>query len=424
MSTIHPHEAIFRKVALDRLASPEQLDQLMPVTDARGWIGLGSAAVVLLAVALWSITGSLPQNVRGTGILVTSGGVYEVMPLAAGRISEVRVRVGDQVSAGHLVARMEQPELTERLHQAKVALAALEAQHRDLLAFSTEGEALQNTQLERQRVAARQIIASARKTLAWEARKLQQQKQLVADGLLLRQTLLDTQQRHNAARERVSEAESQLAQLEVRDLEQRNQLQTSRFASEVKLTEAKRMVDELTRELTSKTEITSRYTGRILEVLSEQGRMVASGEAILRLDESGKGARKLNAVIYVPSGYGKQIKPGMPILVSPTTVKQEEFGQLVARVTYVSDFPATPRGMQRTLKNEQLVQSLARGDAPFEVHAELLLDPNTPSGFRWSSSKGPPSRIEGGTMATASIEVDHRRPIELVVPLIREWSGI
>ena len=40
------------------------------------------------------ITGSLPQNVRGTGILVTSGGVYEVMPLAAGRISEVRVRVG------------------------------------------------------------------------------------------------------------------------------------------------------------------------------------------------------------------------------------------------------------------------------------------------------------------------------------------
>ena len=176
MTSVPRQEAIFRKVALDRLASPEQLDQLMPVTDARGWIALGSAAVVLLAVALWSITGSLPQNVRGTGILVTSGGVYEVMPLAAGRISEVRVRVGDQVSAGHLVARMEQPELTERLHQAKAALAALEAQHRDLLAFSTEGEALQNTQLERQRVAARQIIASARKTLAWEARKLQQQK--------------------------------------------------------------------------------------------------------------------------------------------------------------------------------------------------------------------------------------------------------
>ena len=133
--------------------------------------------------------------------------------------------------------------------------------------------------------------------------------------------------------------------------------------------------------------------------------------------------RELDAVIYVPSGYGKQIKPGMPILVAPTTVKQEEFGQMLARVTYVSDFPATPRGMQRTLKNEQLVQSLARGDAPYEVHAELLLDPDTRSGFKWSSSKGPPSRIQSGTMATANIEVDQRRPIELVVPLIREWSG-
>ena len=224
----------------------------------------------------------------------------------------------------------------------------------------------------------------------------------MADGLLLRQTLLDTQQRHNAARERVSEAESQLAQLEVRDLEQRNQLQTSRFASEVKSTEAKRMVDELTRELTSKTEITSRYTGRILEVLTEQGRMVASGEAILRLDESGKGARKLDAVIYVPSGYGKQIKPGMPILVSPTTVKQEEFGQLVARVTYVSDFPATPRGMQRTLKNEQLVQSLARGDAPFEVHAELLLDPE-------HAQRVPVVVVEGPALAHRGRHHGHRQ---------------
>ena len=63
MTSIPRHEAIFRKVALDRLASPEQLDQLMPVTDARAWVALGSAAVVLLALALWSITGSLPRNV-------------------------------------------------------------------------------------------------------------------------------------------------------------------------------------------------------------------------------------------------------------------------------------------------------------------------------------------------------------------------
>jgi HlyD family secretion protein len=276
----------------------------------------------------------------------------------------------------------------------------------------------------RQRAALKQAVASARKTLAWEAEKMRQQERLVGEGLILRQTLLDTIQRYNAARERIGEVESQLAQVQVSDLEQRNQRQTDVFSSEVKITEAKRLFDELARELKSKTEIVSRYGGRILEILTEPGRMAGSGEPIMRLDQAGGSLRKLEAVIYVPSGYGKQIRVGMPMLLSPSTVKQEEFGQICGRVTYVSEFPATARGMQRTLKNEQLVAGLAGRDAPFEVHAELLTDPATVSQLKWSSSKGPPLRIESGTLASAFIAVDKRRPIELVVPLLRELTGI
>jgi len=420
------HSGVFRKVALDRLASPEQLDQLLPVTDSRGWIALAAVGVLLLTAAVWSVTGSIPQTVRGTGILVKGGGVFEVVPIAGGQITGVAARVGDLVSEGQVVGRMAQPELAERLQQARAALAAAQAQHQELVAFDRQGSALQSTHLERQRVAVQQGIASARRTLAWEQRKLRQQKRLVADGLILRQTLLDTTQRYNAALERISDAESQLARISVSDLEQRNQRSTDVFASQVKVTEARRLVDELERELRSKTEIVSRYRGRILEVLTEQGRMAAAGEAILRLDQTdGRGgAGPLEAVIYVPSMYGKQVHVGMTMLVSPTTVKQEEFGQILATVTYVSDFPATTRGMQRTLKNEQLVTSLAGRDAPFEVHARLLADPATASQLKWTSSKGPPVRIESGALATANVAVDRRRPIELVLPLMRELTGI
>ncbi|MEY4095680.1 MAG: hypothetical protein RLZZ53_2879, partial [Acidobacteriota bacterium] len=38
-------EKIFRKVALDRLASPEQLDLLMEVTSPRSWIALVAVAL-------------------------------------------------------------------------------------------------------------------------------------------------------------------------------------------------------------------------------------------------------------------------------------------------------------------------------------------------------------------------------------------
>jgi HlyD family secretion protein len=93
-------------------------------------------------------------------------------------------------------------------------------------------------------------------------------------------------------------------------------------------------------------------------------------------------------------------------------------------VTYVSDFPATTKGMRRILKNDALVASLSQGDAPYEVHAELISDLSTPSGFRWTSANGPPVRIQSGTLAAARIEVAARRPFELVIPLARRYAGL
>ena len=97
---------------------------------------------------------------------------------------------------------------------------------------------------------------------------------------------------------------------------------------------------------------------------------------------------------------------------------------MLGKVTYVSDFPATSKGMRRVLKNEKLVQGLSGSDAPYEVHADLIVDPSTASRYRWSSSKGPPLKIQSGTLATGAIEVSARRPIEMVVPLVRKYSGI
>jgi HlyD family secretion protein len=90
----------------------------------------------------------------------------------------------------------------------------------------------------------------------------------------------------------------------------------------------------------------------------------------------------------------------------------------------VSDFPATAKGMHRVLKNEKLTAALSGQDAPYEVHADLMVDPETPSRYKWSSSKGPPLRIQSGTLALGNITVASRRPIEMVIPLLRKYSGI
>lgn len=62
--------SIFRRESLERLSSPEQLDQLMQVVNSRSWLALGAlGALVSLAVG-WSIWGRIPIMAAGKGILV------------------------------------------------------------------------------------------------------------------------------------------------------------------------------------------------------------------------------------------------------------------------------------------------------------------------------------------------------------------
>jgi HlyD family secretion protein len=415
---------IFRKVALDRLASPEQLDQLLPVTDSQGWVALAALGTVLLAAFGWGVLGSVPQNVSGTGILVKSGGVLDVLPVAGGLVTDLAVNVGDSVSEGQVVARVAQPEVSARLREARAVLVDLRERHQKLSEFGDKNLALQADNLARERAAVEQSMASARSVLGWTRKKIRVQGDLVARGLVLKQTLLESQEKKHQALEQVSKGKSQLAQIAVKELELRTLQQQQLAESQAKIAEAQRTVEQTSREFEIKSQIASPYTGRILEILAEQGMVVAAGEPILRLDLAGRTVRGLEAIIFVPSSQGKQVQVGMPVLISPATIKKEEYGRMLARVTSVSDFPATIKGMQRVLKNEKLVQTLAGTDAPYEIHADLVVDPTTTSQYRWSSSKGPPERIRSGTLATADVAVLYRRPIQLLIPTIRSKSGL
>ncbi len=417
-------QSVFRKVSLDRLASPEQLDQLMQITTPKGWVALLALSILLLTAIVWGCMGRIPETVHGQGILVKSGGVFQVVPSASGRVTDIAVSVGDMVSAGQIVARVAQPELTDQLNQALATLADLRAERESSLAFARRDIALQTAALEQQRAAAEQTVASAEESRRWLEQKIAEQEKLVRQGLITRQTLLATREQFNAAVQRASAGRSELAQIRVRKLALVNDHEGETDEASFRIEDAEHEVARLERELAERSEVTTPYTGRVLELMTEQGDMVAGGEPILSLDLTGRSVKKLMAVLYVPSVEGKRIKVGMPVRIAPSTVKQEEYGMMLGRVTYVSDFPATTRGMSRVLKNDQLVSVLSGGGAPYEVHVDLTVAPETVSRYRWSSSDGPPLTIQSGTLATASIEVRAERPIGMVIPLFRRYTGI
>lgn len=415
---------VFRKVSLDRLSSPEQLDQLMQVTDPRGWLALSALGVMVLLGVLWGVFGTVTETVAGPGMLIKSGGVFEVVPSAGGRVVDLSVEVGDVVREGQVVARIAQPDLTDRLHDAKSQLAALRDEHTKLLSFARTHTQLDSDYTRQQQDNVAQAIASLEQTMRLLRERMTNEEQLVAQGLLTKATLFATQQQYESARQKVNDSRSQLTQLASSTLNQSNEQRQRIAASATKIEQQDAAVRGLERQYDASSRVIASYTGRVLEILASEGSIVRAGEAVLSLDLLGSSVKRLEAVVFVPSSNGKQIRKGMTIQVSPSTVKQEEYGFMVGRVTYVSDFPATERGMQRVLQNDRLVASLAGQGAPYEIRADLVVDPTTVSQYKWSSSSGPPLKVQSGTVATGNIEIESRRPISLVFPTMRRIAGL
>lgn len=415
---------IFRKTSLQRLSSPEQLDQLIQVTNPRGWIALATLGALLLTAILWGFLGSVPTKVQGQGILIKSGGVFEVVSVGGGQVIDVAIAVGEQVSEGQVVARIAQPQLREQIQQAKANLRELQSQYNAVQRFGNQGLQLQADYLDQQRTSLEQSIRIAEERLGWLNEKIASQEQLLQEGLITRQTLLNTRQEYHDTQEIIEQHRNQIKQVASRTLTQNNENKQELISWQFRINEAARSIEQMEEEYDLLSKVVSPYTGRVLEVMVEPGNLVREGMPVIRLDLVGRAVKDLEAVVYVSSIDGKRVKPGMEVHIAPTTVKQEEFGFMVGDVTYVSDFPATSQGMMRVLKNAQLVETLSGGGAPFEVYADLRLDPGTVSGFRWSSSDGPPMDIQTGTVCRISITVEMRRPIELVIPILREWTGV
>lgn len=415
---------VFRKVSIDRLSSPEQLDQLMQVTKPQSWIALATVCLLLAGSVAWGFMGRVPMNVRAMGVLIKSGGVFDIVPRASGQVADIAVRPGDLVQSGQVLARIDQPGLIDEIKKARQHLLDLQRRHEHIKQYGSIDSELQSDLARQQRSDLVHSVAATREQIAWLDEKIANQSRLLDEGLITRQALLSSRQQLQSATERVEQLQYELKQLDIRVLARENGRRQELFASELRIAEVRYDIDRLEDQLRLASEVTSPYTGRILEVMAEPGSIVSQGHAILRLDLVGEHIHELEAVLYVPAVDGKKVREGMAVQISPTTVPREEHGFMEATVSRISDFPATTEAMVRVLKNQQLVSVLSGGGAPYETYASLKLDPHTLSGFKWSSSAGPETRIQSGTICSATITVDAKRPAEMVLPVIRRFLGV
>ena len=90
---------------MDKTLSPDELDRLMRVTSPRGWLALiGLLALVAAAVA-WGVFGIIPVVVGADeGVLLGGDSRLQVVSQTSGLVTDVRVKTGDDVKKGQVIA--------------------------------------------------------------------------------------------------------------------------------------------------------------------------------------------------------------------------------------------------------------------------------------------------------------------------------
>ena len=412
---------IFRKVALERLSSPEQLDQLLQVTDPKGWLALGALGTILVSTLAWGIWGAIPTESTGEGILLRSGGLSDLVAPSAGQIEEVLVSAGDVIEKGQPVAGIRQEELQRQIADRQAKMADLRNEFQQRQRYSQEQERLRARDLAQQRANLELGIKTLDTEVDLLSRRLEDQEALLADGLVTKQTVVATQQELNAKRDQREAKRLELNGLESKRLESSQQLAQELETRERALRDLELERRELEAKLKENRQIFSPHAGRVVEMLVNRGDVVSPGTPVLSLEVI---TEDLVAVLFVPASAGKRVRAGMPVRVSPSTVKREEYGSMLGTVTSAAAFPATQRGMTKLLGNDALVAKLMEAGPLIQVDVALQQDPSTPTGYRWSSSRGPTLEISSGTLATGDIIVKEDRPISLVIPTLREKLGV
>jgi HlyD family secretion protein len=415
-------DGVFRDAAVERLSSPEQLDQLVSITRPFDWVAAIALLLGLVVLIAWSILGRIPTRVIGDGILLSSGGrVVDAVSGVAGRLASIDVAVGDEVRLDQVIARVGQTEIEQRLRQANEVLRERQREHADLTATITREIDTKLANFAAQEAGLNEAITVAEQRETYLTGEVARLEPAVSSGFVTRKTVEDRRVELNSAKLRIVDAQNDILKLKAQRVDLQSQRERDRMQSEFRINDAKRLVEQLSAELDRGSRILSPAEGRVVEVKVSEGSVLTVGTPVIEIETAG---RTLEATIYMPPDRGKNIGPGMAVHVEPSMIVREEYGAIIGHVVAISEFPVTPQGMVADLHNDTLVKRFSQDGAPYAAKVRLEPDSTTVSGYRWSSGKGPPLRLSSGTLARAEVTTREQPPIELVIPLLKRLSGV
>jgi len=414
---------LFREKSLQRLSSPERLDQLLQVINPIDWLILMALGLVVGAGLTWSIFGRISTVVIGRGVFIYPRTITPFQSSATGRILQLSVRNGSMVKKGQIIGLMDQPELQSRLQQQKIRLTALESLDTSARTLAQTSGGLAQNSLNIQRSELLQSIRFNQALVQRLKKQLDNIRSLKAQGLITDTVFIQAEQAYFDRLREINNLRTQLTDLDRKQQEFKELKFQQQVERTNRVSEAKEDLALTERSLAAATRIVSPYAGRVLSISTNVGKLVTVGETlgtIQRLDQGGK----MVVLGYFIGGDGKRIKTKMKAQVSPDTTEQQRYGSILATINKTGEFPVTVNEVIAVVGKQELAQALIDQGRNIQIQALLTPSKDTISGYRWTTSEGPPLTISNGTTCKLLVTVEERAPITYVIPILRASTGI
>ena len=337
---------------------------------------IGGAAAVVAVLAAggwawheWAGSAALPEGlIQANGRI--EGDRTTVASKLAGRIAELKVREGDSVQAGQVLARLEDTQLAARQQQADAAVATLQAQvaaAQAQLAVARREVPLAEASADAQLAKARAADAQAAKDAARfdelaergtvEVRRAEQMRLVrssaAADLRQAEQALASAHLGHDKVKAR----ENDVAALEAG-------LHQAQAAAK----EVASLIDDLS--------LRAPVGGVVLNRLRESGEMVAAGTPVFEIVD----LDRLYLKVYVPEKLIGQLRLGLPARVYSDAFPAQAFAATTRYIASRAEF--TPKEVQTPDERVKLTYAVK---LYLDANPEHRLAPGVPADavIRW-----------------------------------------
>ncbi len=410
-----------KKTRGNPIASPEELSRRISIVDAKGKFAVGAGIILAVVLIVWSVFGSVPEMVPGSGILVPPEGLMDVVSLGQGQVTEVDIAPGDVIKSGDILARISMPELlTERqsvlasLNNAKLWTDERTEYYKQTMHVQGKNNA--------ERIAHLRFRMSYLQEYFTFLKKHVKGLDNMNKGYITPKEVEDTRKNMQTVLAEINDCKLKIAEVQAAELDLISQSDQDKLQSRERETELELTLESVEQRLKLFSKVRSPYDGVVVELNVERGDYVTPGMSMVTLRPTDS---PLEASLLFPVEVGKKIKPGMVAYVYPSTAAKEEYGCIYGLVSSVSEYPVSAESLMKSIGTEQLISSLMEQGVMIMARISLLRDPNTPSGFKWSSSTGPSDRtIEAGTVCTGNVVLERSRPIDIVFPKFSKMVGL